>query len=89
MEEEYINKNYLLQKLSRMISYCEKDGKVNGLTALFQVGDAIIDCPTIEIVRCKDCIYSENGNCTKGEGYDDTQYNPEYFCADGLRKEEN
>ena len=57
---EYIDKEKLLQELSRMSEYCQNDNKVNGLTALFQVGDAIMDCPTadvVEVVRCKDCIY--------------------------------
>lgn len=44
---EYIDRENLLKNLSRMIDYCKKDNKVNGLTALFQVGDAIIDCPTV------------------------------------------
>ena len=43
-----IDAEALLIKLSRMIDYCKKDSKVNGLTALFQVGDAIMDCPTVE-----------------------------------------
>lgn len=42
-----IDADALLEKLQRMIAYCEKDKQVNGLTALFQVGDAIMDCPTI------------------------------------------
>ena len=46
---EYIDKEKLLQKLSRMIEYCKNDNKVNGLTALFQVGDAIMDCPTADV----------------------------------------
>ena len=50
---EYIDKEKLLQKLSRMIDYCKNDNKVNGLTALFQVGDAIMDCPTVEVEEKK------------------------------------
>ena len=46
---EYIDKEKLLQKLSRMIEYCKNDNKVNGLIALFQVGDAIMDCPTADV----------------------------------------
>lgn len=42
-----------MQKLSRMIDYCEKDKEVNGLTALFQVGDAIMDCPTADVVEVR------------------------------------
>lgn len=40
-----IDADALLEKLQRMIDYCKKDNQVNGLTALFQVGDAIMDCP--------------------------------------------
>ena len=47
-EQRLIDAEALLKKLSKMIDYCEKNQKVNGLTALFQVGDAIMDCPTIE-----------------------------------------
>ena len=50
---EYIDKEKLLQKLSRMIEYCKNDNKVNGLTALFQVGDAIMDCPTADVQEVK------------------------------------
>lgn len=42
-----IDADALLEKLQRMIDYCKNDNQVNGLTALFQVGDAIMDCPTL------------------------------------------
>lgn len=42
-----IDADVLLEKLQRMIDYCKNDNQVNGLTALFQVGDAIMDCPTL------------------------------------------
>lgn len=61
MITEYIDKEKLLQKLSRMIEYCKNDNKVSGLTALFQVSDAIVDCPTtnvVKVIRCKDCCSS-------------------------------
>lgn len=57
MVAEYINKEKLLQKLQRMIDYCKKDNKVNGLTALLQMGDAIMDCPSVEFVKCRYCQY--------------------------------
>lgn len=47
---EYIERDEILQKISRMIEYCKKDNKVNGLTALFQVGDAVIDCKSADVV---------------------------------------
>ena len=46
---EYIEREVLLQKLSRMIDYCKKDQKVTGLTALFQAGDAVMDCTTADV----------------------------------------
>ena len=64
---EYIEKEVLLQKLSQMIEYCEKnkDKKFNALDVLFQVGDAIIDCPSIEVDKhCFDCKYCEGWSCT-------------------------
>lgn len=59
-KKEYIERDEILQKISKMIEYCKKDNKVNGLTALFQVGDAVIDCKSAdvqEVVRCKDCKF--------------------------------
>ena len=88
----YIDADALMQKLSRMIDFCEKH-KVSGLNALFQVGDAIMDCPTadvVEVVRCRDCKYSRERNederrylvegvliCTSGEAADEC-WNPVY-----------
>ena len=50
-EKRLIDANAFLEKLSRMIDYCKNDSKVDGLTALFQVGDAIIDCKTVDAVE--------------------------------------
>ena len=44
-----IDADKALEKISKMIDYCEKDTSVNGLTALFQVGDAIMDLSLIHI----------------------------------------
>lgn len=43
-----IDADKLLEKLKRMIDYCKKDKQINGLTVLFQVGDAIMDCKVID-----------------------------------------
>ena len=51
---------------------------------------SLADVPTVdavEVVRCKDCVYNENGTCTHSECFDDTKYRPDYFCADGERRE--
>lgn len=88
---EYIDKEKLLQKLSRMIDYCENDNKVNGLTALFQVGDAIMDSPTADVVqavRCKDCAVPHNRwtGCPKLNGL---VTSPEFYCSCGERRKED
>lgn len=51
------------------------------------VPNAATVCDMVEVVRCKDCVYN-NGACTHSEIYDDTNYNPDYYCADGERKEQ-
>lgn len=87
-----IDANALLEKLSRMIDYCKDDSKVNGLTALFQVGDAIIDCPTVdavEVVRCKDCKrYSQSGLCNLYLNVSH-EMKPDDFCSYGERRTDN
>lgn len=66
-----IDADKLLEKLAKMIEYCKKDNGVNGLTALFQVGDAIMDCEAVDdvpVVRCKDCKYFEAKNSLETQG---------------------
>ncbi len=71
MAEMLIDAEVLLKKLSKMIDFCKKDKKVNGLTALFQVGDAIMDCPKVEAkpvvhahwIRYPDCGVTKCSNC--------------------------
>ena len=88
---EYIDKEKLLEKLSRMIDYCKNDNKVNGLTALFQVGDAIIDCPTV--VMCGECKHSQKQDEVFGvTDYKCSKHNISClsscdFCSYGERKD--
>lgn len=49
--------------------------------------EMLVSDDVVEVVRCKDCIYNHNGGCTHSEIYDDTNYRPDYYCADGERKE--
>ena len=86
-EKEYIERDKILQKISKMIEYCKKDNKVNGLTALFQVGDAIIDCKSAdvqEVVRCKDCNYYDMQNCYC-EMFDFDTPSDDFYCREGER----
>lgn len=60
-----IDADALLEKLQRMIDYCKNDNQVNGLTALFQIGDAIMDCPTL--TPPKEWVSVENAVPDPGE----------------------
>ena len=60
-----IDADVLLGKLSRMIDYCRKDSKVNGLAALFEVGDAIMDCKTVDAVEVVQGYWSKANNRQK------------------------
>jgi hypothetical protein len=87
----YIDADELMQKLSRMIDYCGKDPKVSGLTALFQVGDAIMDCPTadvVEVVRCKDCVNLYKGEFQSTCRYATYIYSMDDYCSHGERKDD-
>lgn len=61
-------------------------------TNFYVVDKSDIDnAPTIDavpVVRCKDCVYNENGSCTKSEDCD-LDYRPDYFCADGERRSDD
>ena len=97
-----IDADVLFGKLSRMIDYCREHPKVNGLSALFEVGDAIMDSKTVdavEVVWCKDCKYWKPYGTMGGDSVDDMQTlgGCEYvrycrrekdFCSLGERKEE-
>ena len=60
-----IDADVLLGKLSRMIDYCREDLKVNGLTALFQVGDEIMDCKSFDDVEVVQGYWSKANNRPK------------------------
>lgn len=89
-----IDADVLLGKLSRIVDYCRENLKVNGLAAMFEVLDAIIDCKTVdgvEVVRCKDCIRRyDTGECPmcylfEGQYYEYTNGNG--YCDRGERKD--
>ena len=51
----------------------------------------IADAPTVDavpVVRCKDCIHSSNVLYRDYCGYLDCVVYPNFFCADGKRKED-
>lgn len=89
-----IDANALLEKLSRMINYCKTDKKVGGLTALFQVGDAVMDSPSVDavpVIRCKDCdnrIYINMGaeiGVVGGCCIYEAALPEDFYCAYGKR----
>lgn len=48
---KFVDSEVLLNKLSKMIEYCGTDKRVTAITALHQVFDAVINCPSIEITE--------------------------------------
>lgn len=50
---------------------------------------AIMEMPSVdvvEVVRCKDCLKNEMGNCYHSKNYPmNNTYRPDFYCADGLR----
>jgi len=50
---EYIERDKMLAKIARMINYAETNGMGRELTVLFQVGDAVMDCPAFDVVEVK------------------------------------
>ena len=46
-----------------------------------------VEAGYVKVVRCKECRYNHSGACTHSEIYDDPNYNPDYYCADGERKD--
>ncbi len=50
------------------------------------LADYLIESGVVIPVRCKDCIYNETGGCEHSESAD-VGYSPDYFCADGERKD--
>ena len=57
------------------------------LTAVKNALEANTVADVVKVVRCKDCIYNKIAGCTHSEGYDEQNYNPDYYCADGEREE--
>ena len=84
----YIDEDKLLQKLSRMIDFCEKH-KVSGLTALFQVGDAIMDCPTADVVEVRHGEWIEKDDGWDGVMYTCSACNCDWTTIDGTPFENN
>ena len=81
MRHELIAKDYALyvvRHFASMQTWTKKD-IIHEICR--KIGEAKED-----VVRCKDCLYNENGCCTRSELYDDTRYRPDYFCADGERR---
>ena len=59
---------------------CEIKQDFADMVSNFQPVDAV------EVVRCKDCIYSYDDLCCTCSPYVDCIVQPEFYCADGKRK---
>ena len=48
--------------------------------------DEVKAVDVVGVVRCKDCIYNEKSSCMFS-AFANPHYRPDYFCADGERRE--
>ena len=65
---------------------------VNGLASLHITDiDVIPRVDAVEVVRCRDCLYSTERyghlKCINGVSYRNTWNKPDFFCANGERKD--
>ena len=72
--------------VNRLCSFAHNLGQME---TIGRIVDEVIRSGYRKVVFCKDCVYNKNGGCMHSEEYDEPNYNPEYFCADGLRSEDN
>ena len=80
----------IYRKWMSQISSKEYDGDRRGVGTCIIVLEDMLNMNSIEVVRCKDCIYSyeEFGfiYCTFGP-YGDCKVPSQFYCAEGKRKE--
>lgn len=77
---------FLVKRDSDLLASCGEEQTVDDVIAIIKSAPAV---DAVNVVQCKDCIYNENGCCTRSENYDDSTYRPDYFCADGERRNGN
>ena len=84
---EYIDRQKLIERIQRDIVCLSKDGEECKQVILKYIKSKIHNpvADVAEVVRCKDCVYNKNVGCMHSEDYDEDNYNPDYFCADGER----
>ena len=88
-EKRLIDANALLAELDKFANPMPNKSGYDFLCGVASVITEIEDAPTVdavEVVRCKDCVYNVNGACEFSEAVD-PNYIPDYFCADGERRE--
>ena len=86
---EYIERDKLIKGIQMQIVCLTKEGEECKGEIIRFVSNKVQNPSedVVEVVRCKDCIYNKIAGCTHSEQYDEQNYNPDYFCADGVREE--
>lgn len=78
MTKEYISRDEMIEKTkARIVLGAPKFN--TGLEAAIEVATSIPAADVVEVVRCRECVFG-NMPCAM------TRY-PDYFCADGKRKD--
>ena len=85
--KEYIEREAAIKAIendcSELVYYTKEDA--------IQCVKAIPAADVVEVVRCKDCLYSTERyghmDCIHGVSYRNTWNKPDFFCSYGERKE--
>lgn len=83
-----INADALDEILKDAQAECKKKGGNFRFGVLSNVRENLRKMPTVDavpVVRCRDCKYHQEKSCEVMIGV----YEPDWFCADGERKEEH
>lgn len=80
----YVNKAKLMRKLKKLSTEAYQfnfESKME--TTINACIDVVDEMPTIDIVRCGECVYW----CGEDEEGGDCHDSADWFCADAIRKE--
>ena len=94
MPKEYIEREEAKARLRMWITDCVLDGDnetADRFRDCIDLLDSIPAADVVEVVRCKDCLYSTGRyghmECIHGVSYRNTWNKPDFFCSYGERKE--
>ena len=87
-EKRLIDANELTERIKSYAGmFTDELGFVVSLEAVLGGIEFSSTVDAVEVVRCKDCMFNETMACLFSEDNDPKYYDPNWFCADGVRKD--